>query len=68
MRLKAFKPVGGSITASAFNADGTIFAYGIGYDWSKGYSFNNPQYPLKVMLHPVQEDECKPRGSEKKKQ
>lgn len=66
-RLKAFKPVGGSITASAFNADGTIFAYGIGYDWSKGYSFNNPQYPLKVMLHPVQEDECKPRGSVKKK-
>jgi mRNA export factor len=62
LRLKAFPPVGGSITSTAFNRDGTIFAYAVGYDWSKGYSYNTPQYPCKVMLHPVIGDECKERA------
>jgi len=33
----------------------------VSYDWSKGYQFNNQQYPCKIMLHSVQGDECKPR-------
>jgi mRNA export factor len=66
-RLKGYPAVGGSISASAFNNDGTIFSYAVSYDWHKGYTSNNPQYPNKVMLHPVIEDEVKPKASAKKR-
>lgn len=66
-RLKGYPNVGGPITATSFNRNGRIFAYAIGYDWSKGYQANNPQQPIKLMLHPVQTDECKPRPSAKKR-
>ncbi|KAK6839895.1 Poly(A)+ RNA export protein [Apiospora arundinis] len=66
-RLKGYPTVGGSIVATTFNSSGSIFAYAVGYDWSKGHQGNNPQYPNKVMLHPVQGDECKPRPSVKKR-
>ncbi|KAI2630057.1 Poly(A)+ RNA export protein [Xylaria nigripes] len=65
-RLKGYPTVGGSITATTFNSSGTIFAYSVGYDWNKGYMGNNQNYPNKVVLHPVQGDECKPRPSVKK--
>lgn len=60
-RLKGYPEVGGTISATAFNRSGNIFAYAVSYDWSKGYQFNTPQYPNKIMLHPVVGDECKPR-------
>jgi mRNA export factor len=66
-RLKGYPNVGGSITATNFNKNGNIFAYAISYDWSKGYQANTPQQPIKIMLHPVQQDECKPRPSVKKR-
>ncbi|EAA31842.1 Poly(A)+ RNA export protein [Neurospora crassa] len=66
-RLKGYPNVGGSITSTTFNKTGSIFAYAISYDWSKGYQGNSPTYPTKVMLHPVQQDECKPRPSVKKR-
>ncbi|KAH8596331.1 WD40-repeat-containing domain protein [Bisporella sp. PMI_857] len=66
-RLKGYPTVGGTISASAFNSTGNIFAYAVSYDWSKGYVTNTPQYPNKVMLHPVTGDECKPRPSVKKR-
>lgn len=66
-RLKGYPNVGGSITATTFNKSGSIFAYAISYDWSKGYQGNTTTYPTKVMLHPVQADECKPRPSVKKR-
>jgi mRNA export factor len=66
-RLKGYPQVGGSITATTFNKTGNIFAYSISYDWSKGFQGNSPNYPNKVMLHPVQGDECKPRPSVKKR-
>lgn len=66
-RLKGYPNVGGSITATTFNKTGSIFAYAISYDWSKGYQGNTASYPNKVMLHPVQPDECKPRPSVKKR-
>ncbi|KAI0537163.1 Poly(A)+ RNA export protein [Xylaria digitata] len=66
-RLKGYPTVGGSITATTFNSSGTIFAYAVGYDWHKGYAGNTPDYPNKVMLHPIQGDECKPRPSVKKR-
>lgn len=60
-RLKGYPAVGGTISATDFNRQGTIFAYAVSYDWSQGYSANTPQYPNKIMLHPVVGDECKPR-------
>lgn len=66
-RLKGYPNVGGAITATTFNRNGSIFAYAVSYDWSKGYQMNTPSYPTKVVLHPVQGDECKPRPSVKKR-
>lgn len=60
-RLKGYPNVGGPITSTAFNRQGTIFAYAISYDWSQGYQKNTPQTPHKVMLHGVNQDEVKPR-------
>ncbi|KAI5360293.1 Putative WD40/YVTN repeat-like-containing domain superfamily, mRNA export factor Gle2/RAE1 [Septoria linicola] len=60
-RLKGYPEVGGTIASTDFNKDGTIFAYAVSYDWSKGYQFNTPQTPNKIMLHPISGDECKPR-------
>jgi mRNA export factor len=67
-RLKAYHPVGCSITASKFNGDGNIFAYGVSYDWSKGHAYNTSQYPTKVMLHQVNGEECNPRALVKGRQ
>ncbi|KAF5537467.1 hypothetical protein H9Q69_006761 [Fusarium xylarioides] len=66
-RLKGYPNVGGSITSTTFNKNGSIFAYAVGYDWAKGYQHNTQNYPIKVMLHPVNQDECKPRPSLKKR-
>ncbi|KAF1988085.1 WD40 repeat-like protein [Aulographum hederae CBS 113979] len=66
-RLKGYPEVGGTISATTFNRDGNIFAYAVSYDWSKGYAGNSPQYPNKIMLHPVVGDECKPRPGGKKR-
>ncbi|KAB5554607.1 WD40-repeat-containing domain protein [Coniochaeta sp. 2T2.1] len=66
-RLKGYPNVGGAISATTFNRNGSIFAYAVSYDWSKGYQLNTPTYPNKVVLHPVQGDECKPRPSVKKR-
>jgi len=62
-RLKGFPSAGGAITATDFNRDGTIFAYAVGYDWSMGYAKNTPDYPIKLMLHPIMEGDVKPRGN-----
>ncbi|KAL6706110.1 RNA export factor gle2 [Coniothyrium glycines] len=66
-RLKGYPEVGGSIVATGFSKDGNIFAYAISYDWSKGYSGNNAQYPIKLKLHPILGEECKPRPGSKKR-
>ncbi|KAH8795712.1 putative poly(A)+ RNA export protein [Hyaloscypha bicolor E] len=66
-RLKGYPTTGGTISATAFDRSGQIFAYAVSYDWSKGYATNTPQYPNKVMMHPVGAEECKPRPSVKKR-
>jgi len=66
-RLKGYPSVGGTIPTTAFNRNGTVFAYAVSYDWSKGHSGNTPNYPNKVMLHPIKEDEAKPRPATKKR-
>ncbi|KAK2731978.1 hypothetical protein FQN57_003053 [Myotisia sp. PD_48] len=60
-RLKGYPNVGGTISTTAFNRNGNIFAYAVSYDWSKGYTGNTPQTPNKVMMHPVVPEEVRPR-------
>ncbi|KAI9806199.1 MAG: RNA export factor gle2 [Sarcosagium campestre] len=66
-RLKGYPSAGGTISSTDFNRSGTIFAYAVSYDWSKGYSNNTQNYPNKVMLHAIVGDECKPRPTTKKR-
>lgn len=58
-RLKNFPNVNGSVTATTFNRNGTIYAYARSYDWSQGYQGNRPDYPNDVKLHPSKDDEIK---------
>lgn len=58
-RLKQFQRLNQPITASAFSANGTIFAYAVGYDWSKGVEHNDPNNKKYVLLHGVQASEIK---------
>ncbi|THH30001.1 hypothetical protein EUX98_g4192 [Antrodiella citrinella] len=58
-RLKTFEPVAGPVTATCFNRTGSIFAYSISYDWSKGHSGMTPGHPNKLMLHACKDDEVK---------
>lgn len=60
-RLKGYPATGAPITATAFNRQGTIFAYASCYDWSQGYQNNTPGKKPKVMLHQVIPEEVKPR-------
>ncbi|RMZ81773.1 hypothetical protein DV738_g1968, partial [Chaetothyriales sp. CBS 135597] len=60
-RLKGYPSVGGPITATAFNRQGTVFAYAVCYDWSQGFQKNTQQQPLRIMLHGVNQEEVKPR-------
>lgn len=60
-KLKTSEAMEQSITRSAFNARGEIFAYAVSYDWSKGHEFFNPQKKNCIFLHPCFE-ELKPRN------
>ncbi|QRW03634.1 poly(A)+ RNA export protein [Ceratobasidium sp. AG-Ba] len=60
-RLKTFDQAPGPISCTAFNKTGSIFAYAVSYDWSKGYTGMTPDHPNKVMLHVTKDDEVKRR-------
>ncbi|KAG1805064.1 uncharacterized protein HD556DRAFT_1218688, partial [Suillus plorans] len=60
-RLKTFEAAPGPISATTFNRNGTIFAYAVSYDWSKGHSGMTPGHPNKLMLHACKDDEVKRR-------
>jgi mRNA export factor len=66
-RLKAMSRSNQPIPCSAFNYDGTIFAYASSYDWSKGVENHNPATAKNhILLHPTQEAEVKPRPKAKR--
>ncbi|KAI7862035.1 WD40-repeat-containing domain protein [Spinellus fusiger] len=65
-RLKLFPNLHGTIPCTAFNHNGTLFAYAMSYDWSKGHRFALPTYPNKILLHAVKEDDVKPRATKKR--
>eukprot|EP00270_Netrium_digitus_P010877 TRINITY_DN3405_c0_g1_i1.p1 TRINITY_DN3405_c0_g1~~TRINITY_DN3405_c0_g1_i1.p1 ORF type:complete len:361 (-),score=61.70 TRINITY_DN3405_c0_g1_i1:178-1233(-) len=59
-RLKAMTRCNQPIPCSAFNNDGSIFAYAVCYDWSKGAENHNPASAKSyILLHPTQEAEVK---------
>ncbi|CAE6461433.1 unnamed protein product [Rhizoctonia solani] len=60
-RLKTFDQAPGPISCTAFNKTGSLFAYAVSYDWSKGYSGMTPDHPNKVMLHVTKDEEIKRR-------
>ncbi|KAH9433608.1 hypothetical protein MCOR02_005655 [Pyricularia oryzae] len=63
LRLCTFPALQGAITATFFSPDGRVFAYAVGYDWSRGYAHKHPEYPTKLMLHPVEMEELGTRLS-----
>ncbi|TIB70563.1 hypothetical protein E3Q23_04118 [Wallemia mellicola] len=64
-RLKNLEINQGPIPCTAFNAAGTIFAYALSYDWSKGFSKQPPQPLVKIMLHATNDEEVKRRPPKK---
>ncbi|KAG5654263.1 hypothetical protein H0H81_005506 [Sphagnurus paluster] len=60
-RLKTFEPAPGPISTTAFNRNGSIFAYAVSYDWSKGHSGMTPGHPNKLMLHACKDEEVRKR-------
>lgn len=63
-RLKMFNKNDAPITCSAFNANGSIYAYAVGYDWSKGIEYASKMRTVQIWLHAVQDLEIKPRPKE----
>ena len=62
-RLKAMLKSTQPIPCSAYNKDGTIYAYAISYDWSRGYAEYNPtQAKHHILLHSPQDVEVKNRA------
>ena len=62
-RLKAMAKSTQPIPCSAYNKDGTIYAYAVSYDWSRGYAEYNPaQAKHHILLHSPQEVEVKNRN------
>ncbi|KAF9139553.1 Poly(A)+ RNA export protein [Linnemannia elongata] len=60
-KLKVFTKKAGPIPAATFNRTGTIYAYAVSYDWSKGHSGASPDLKNSIMLCPVLESDIKPR-------
>ncbi|KAJ2490308.1 RNA export factor gle2 [Coemansia sp. RSA 2050] len=60
-KLKSHTNVGGPILSTAFNGDGKLFAYAIGYDWAQGYKGNTGSIKNTIMLHAVTDEDVKPK-------
>jgi mRNA export factor len=48
------------IPCAGYNADGSIYAYAVSYNWYKGYQ--HAQTSHHILLHATQEVEVKSRG------
>uniref|UniRef100_T1H0D9 Uncharacterized protein n=1 Tax=Megaselia scalaris TaxID=36166 RepID=T1H0D9_MEGSC len=61
-KLKSSETLSQSITKCAFNSNGQIFAYAIGYDWSKGHEHYNPAKKPAIFLRACMK-ELEPRST-----
>lgn len=65
-RVRTFPNMGGSVLATGFNFDGTLFAYALGPDESKGSavasssSAKSVDQPSSIFLHEMANDEVEP--------
>lgn len=56
-RLKISEQMNQPLTRCSINSTGEIFAYAIGYDWSKGHEYANPtSTENKIFFHPCFDD------------
>ncbi|KPJ14340.1 mRNA export factor [Papilio machaon] len=59
-KLKSSETLDQPLTKCAFNHSGQVFAYAVGYDWSKGHEHYNPAKKNFIFLRPCFDD-LKPR-------
>lgn len=60
-RLKNMNKCPAPISCGNFNRDGTIYAYAVSYEWSKGGDNPLSNTPNNIYLHAVNDTEVKPR-------
>lgn len=60
-KLKSSEAKDQSITKCCFNSNGQVFAYAVGYDWSKGHEYYNPAKKPAIYMRPCF-DELKTRS------
>jgi mRNA export factor len=65
-RLKGFNALQRSVSAAAFNAQGSLFAYASSYDWSKGSSSTDAQQGNEIFVHLIVDEEVRPKGKFKR--
>ncbi|KAI3640486.1 hypothetical protein MIR68_001364 [Amoeboaphelidium protococcarum] len=66
-RIKPFPNLQSPVACTQFNRNGTIFAYALSYDWSKGHEHYKPnEQRNRILLHATQDDEVKPKSGVKK--
>ena len=56
-----FDMAGDSISTTAFNRNGSIFAYAVSYDWSKGHVGATPGSKNNLVLHRCKDEEVRKR-------
>ena len=62
-RLMAFKKNSQSISCAAFNPAGSLYAYALSYDWSRGSEGFDPNNQVnQIMLHSVKKEEITQRN------
>ncbi|CAK8991299.1 Poly(A)+ RNA export protein [Durusdinium trenchii] len=62
--LRKFDASSMSLTAGKFNSTGSLFAYAVSYDWSKGHEAYHENLPRQVVVHSCKEDEVACKTSE----
>jgi len=61
-RLKQFEKAPTQLSAGQFNANGYLFAYAVGYDWSQGIQGRDKHKNVSILVHTVVEGEIRARG------
>lgn len=57
-RLKAMQKCNQPITDGAYSSDGSIYAYSVCYDWSRGHAEHNPANAKShILLHSPHDNE-----------
>eukprot|EP00992_Anisonema_acinus_P007236 TRINITY_DN293_c0_g1_i2.p1 TRINITY_DN293_c0_g1~~TRINITY_DN293_c0_g1_i2.p1 ORF type:complete len:345 (+),score=47.15 TRINITY_DN293_c0_g1_i2:74-1108(+) len=61
-RLRQFQNCDQSIPCGGFDSFGTLFAYAVSYDWSKGVEGYNSQKGNHILIHSVRESDIRTRS------